>query len=369
MLIGCAAGLCVAAVLGKLDGLTQAMEQAPLFALPEFTVPRALPDSSLWAVVIVLALVSAIDAMGILVGTERLDDAHWIRPNFRQVGNGIRAIGLSNLSSGLLGGVFTGLSGSNMGLAFATGVTARVIGFAIGGLLILASFLPQVTELLLALPEAVLGGLLLYASGCFLVCGADLALSRLLSQRRMLVIGLSLAGGIAVQTAPELTAQVPGVLGALLRSPLAFTALLAVTLNAVLRIGIASRASLPLPHGSADRSEMLEDLEALGEQWGLHRHTVTQCAHVILESLELLGARSSRANTVEIRSDEVHVDLALTYTGPPIEFPAQAPTEEELLEDPDAGQRMAAWMLSRYAQEIRCEPTGDQSTLHIRIES
>jgi hypothetical protein len=201
------------------------------------------------------------------------------------------------------------------------------------------------------------------------VCGADLALSRLLSQRRMLVIGLSLAGGIAVQTAPELTAQVPGVLGALLRSPLAFTALLAVTLNAVLRIGIASRASLPLPHGSADRSEMLEDLEALGEQWGLHRHTVTQCAHVILESLELLGARSSRANTVEIRSDEVHVDLALTYTGPPIEFPAQAPTEEELLEDPDAGQRMAAWMLSRYAQEIRCEPTGDQSTLHIRIES
>jgi xanthine permease XanP len=369
MLIGCAAGLCVAAALGRLDGLTQAIGQAPVFALPTLTLPHALPDPSLWAVVIVLALVSAIDAMGILVGTDRLDDAHWVRPNFRQVGNGIRAIGLSNLLSGLLGGVLTGLSGSNLGLAFATGVTARVVGFAVGGLLILASFLPQITELLLALPEAVLGGFLLYASGCFLVCGADLALSRLLSQRRMLVIGLSLAGGIAVQNAPELTMQVHGVLGALLRSPLAFTALLAVTLNAVLRIGIASRARLTLPHGNADRSEMLEELEALGEQWGLHRHTVTQSAHAILEAMELLAARSSSATAVEIRSDEIHVDLALTFTGPPIDFPSRAPTAEEMLDDPDAGQRMAAWMLSRYAQKIRCESTGDQNTLHIRIDS
>jgi xanthine permease XanP len=369
MLIGCAAGLCVAALLGKLEGLTESLAQAPIFAVPHFAFPRELPDPALWTVVLVLAMVSAIDAMGILVGTERLDDAHWIRPNFRQVGGGIRAIGLTNLCSGLLGGVFTGLSGSNLGLAFATGVTARVVGFAVGGLLIVVSFLPQVTELLLALPEAVLGGLLIYASACFLVCGADLALSRMLSQRRMLVIGLSLAGGIAVQTAPELTAQVPGVLGTVLRSPLAFTALLAVVLNAVLRIGIASQARLSLPPGTADRTEMLESLEALGEQWGLHRTTVAQCAHAILEAMELIAVRSSGPTQLEIRSNEVHVDLALTYEGAPIDFPSEAPAPETLLEDPDAGQRMAAWMLSRYAQAIRCESTGSQTTLHLRIES
>lgn len=369
MLIGCAAGLGVAAVLGRLGELTAAIAEAPVFALPELTFPQQLPELSLIPVVVLLALVSAIDAMGILISTERLDDSHWIRPNFKRVGAGLRGVGLTNLASGLMGGVFTGLSGSNLGLAFATGVTARVVGLAVGALLIVASFLPQITALLLALPEAVLGGLLLYASAYFLVCGADLALSRLLSQRRMLVVGLSLAGGIAVQTAPEIIRQTSGILGELLRSPLALTAVLAVGLNALMRIGIASQANIQLTPGAENRTDMLEQLEALGEQWGLHRNTVTRCGHAILEALELIGKAGAGDVTLEIRSDEIHVDLVLNYAGPPVHFPIAAPSADELLEDPLAVEHMAAWMLSRYAQEVACESVGDRSNLRIRIES
>ena len=62
---------------------------------------------------------------------------------------------------------------------------------AAGGLLMAVTFVPLALKHVLSLPDAVVAGILFYAACYFIVSGAELSLSRMLSPRRALVIGLS----------------------------------------------------------------------------------------------------------------------------------------------------------------------------------
>jgi xanthine/uracil permease len=358
MLLGCAAGLLATLASRGLSDVALAVGRAEWLAMPELAWPGLSLDAALIPVVLLLAVVSAIDGMGVLIGTDRLDDAQWFRPNLPQLAAGIRAVGTTNVASALLGGTFTGLSGSNLGLAFATGVTSRVVGLCVGVALMAACFLPKLTALVLALPEPVLGGILLYASAYFLVSGADLALSRMLSQRRMLVIGLALAAGIATQAAPEVVRGVDGLAGQIVRSPLALAALVAVALNALFRIGIATSARIEWTVDRAGRARLREALSDLGEQWGLHRETVRQADDALTEAMDLLASRHDPAVplVVDVRSDEMHLYLRLEHAGAPVQFPERAPTHDEFLDDPDGTARMSAWILRHQARRVSSAP-------------
>jgi xanthine/uracil permease len=103
--------------------------------------------------------------------------------------------------------------------------------------MILLSFFPKVLAIVAAMPDPVLGGVLGYAAGYFIVSGAELALARMMSARRMVVVGLSIAGGVAVQATPEIAAQAPKALMIILESPLVVATLLAIGINAIMRIG------------------------------------------------------------------------------------------------------------------------------------
>lgn len=358
MLLGCAAGLLATLASRGLSDVALAVGRAEWLAMPELAWPGLSLNAALIPVVLLLAVVSAIDGMGVLIGTDRLDDAQWFRPNLPQLAAGIRAVGTTNVASALLGGTFTGLSGSNLGLAFATGVTSRVVGLCVGVALMAACFLPKLTALVLALPEPVLGGILLYASAYFLVSGADLALSRMLSQRRMLVIGLALAAGIATQAAPEVVRGVDGLAGQIVRSPLALAALVAVALNALFRIGIATSARIEWTVDRAGRARLREALSDLGEQWGLHRETVRQADDALTEAMDLLASRHDAAVplVVDVRSDEMHLYLRLEHGGAPVQFPERAPTPDELLDDPDGMARMSAWILRQQVRRVSSAP-------------
>jgi len=78
---------------------------------------------------------------------DRLDDSDWSRPNMKQVSRGISALGATNVLSAFLSGIFIGLSSTNIGLAFATGITSRIVGIVAGAVLIAASFFPKLTTI------------------------------------------------------------------------------------------------------------------------------------------------------------------------------------------------------------------------------
>ena len=357
MVIGCAAGLVAAALTGFSASLGDAIAAAPLLALPPLLWPsfESLPTLlssvllALLPVIVLLALVDSVDGMGVLISTDRLDDVDWQRPNMTQVSRGVQSIGLTNILSGLLGGTATCLSSSNIGLAFSTGVTARIVAIVAGAILIASAFFPKLIALVLAIPDPVLGGILAYVASYFVVMGADLALSRMLSQRRLLVIGLSITAGLAVLALPEVFHGLSGPLAFIFESPLAVSALFAIVLNSLMRVGIAQTFTTTLAPGVSYGETARELLDELGEQWGLHRETAVRAGTALHELLDVLCAQTSGPVKLVARTDDLHLDLRLLYDGPAMIFPDRRPTPEEMLDDPDAVARMSGWLLRQMA--------------------
>lgn len=369
MLIGCLAGYAASALLGELHGLTGVISSSAILGLPSLRMPSFSLETSFLLGFMVLVLVGILDNMGVMISTDRLDDADWSKPDTRQLSRGIASIGATNLLSSVLGGTQLGFSATNIGLAFATGVTSRLVGIAAGGMMIIASFFPRLVAPLAAMPEPVLGGVLGYATSFFIVSGASLALSRMMSSRRMLVIGLPIAAGIAVQLAPAISKGTTGVTAVILHSPLIFASLLAISLNAVMRIGIAQRASIPIS-GPADQHEQLRDaLENWGELWGLKQHTVSQAETATNQLLEAVGDLSEGPLTVELRHDEVSLTVNVVYSGQPIIFPDQPPTPQELMDSTDGVARMAGWIIRKLADRVQQVTRNDRQVVTLRFDT
>ena len=211
LLLGCVVGMIVAWALGIWHfGRSQPALEVPAVALPTIHLPGITFNAGLIYLAVVAALVNVVDELGVLIGTERLDDADWRRPDFRRMSLGLQASGLFTALSGALGGAALGMSSANLSLAYATGVTSRAVAMAAGAILVAVTFVPLALKHVLSLPDAVVAGILFYAACYFIVSGAELALSRMLSPRRALVIGLSVGAGILLQSVPALTTRFAG---------------------------------------------------------------------------------------------------------------------------------------------------------------
>ncbi|MCX7348768.1 MAG: hypothetical protein NTZ54_04330, partial [Alphaproteobacteria bacterium] len=149
--------------------------------------------------------------------------------------------------------------------------------------------MPLALKHVLSLPDAVVAGILFYAACYFVVSGAELALSRMLSPRRSLVIGLSVGVGVLLQSSPTLTARFAGTSLEHVLAPMTFATIVAIVLNLIMRIGIRQTETMTFS-GAADSANAGDILESLGERWGLHRQTGVRAAAAMSEMLDLLGA-------------------------------------------------------------------------------
>jgi len=369
LLIGCAAGYAASAFFGILDDFGAVFAGLPLVSMPHPVLPSFDIGLPLIAAFVLLSVVSAVDDMGVFISTDRLDDADWSKPDMAKLSRGVSSLGFMSAVSGFLGGIFLGLSSTNIGLAFATGVTSRIVGVAAGLLLIGLSFFPAVLAVVTAMPDAVIGGILGYAASYFIVAGAELALSRMLSPRRMVVIGLPIAAGVAVQATPALAASTTGILAVILHSPLILSSIMAIGLNALMRIGIAQTASLAIPAGSHEHDKIVEALDDWGELWGLKRSTVTQANAAVNQLIEAVRDLAEGDMQLEARHDELNLDLSIVYSGAPMVIPDRAPTAEELLNDPDGISRMAGWLVRNLASRATVFTRKGQQGVMLRFES
>jgi NCS2 family nucleobase:cation symporter-2 len=111
--------------------------------------------------------------------------------------------------SGVLGGVASDTSSSNVSLASASGATSRYIGYAAGGLFILLGFSPKLGALLSIMPAPVQGAIVVFVT-CFMVMsGLQIILTSKLDTRTTFVIGTALVFGLSLDIVPDLYAHVP----------------------------------------------------------------------------------------------------------------------------------------------------------------
>lgn len=241
-------GMCCGYLLSIAVGITpvehfRAVVAAPWLALPFWgDLLKISFDWSLLPAFIIVSITGALKSFGNLIMCEMVNDADWKEPDMERIGNGLTADSVAVMVSGLLGGMASDTSASNVGLSKSSGATSRVIGFAAGGLFMALGFSPKLSALLSIMPMPVIGAILVFVTSFMIISGLQIIVSAKPDTRMTFVLGVAIIFGWSLDITPELYSGVYPALRPLFGSSLTLSTVLAVLLNQLLRPGEARQA-------------------------------------------------------------------------------------------------------------------------------
>jgi hypothetical protein len=347
-----------------------AMNEAGWIGWPRIDWPRPTWEWAFVPLFVLMAVINCVDNLGVLVGIQRMIDADWKRIDTQAGAGGLQASAAGDLAAGLLGGVPGGVSSAHAGLIFATGAASRCIAPLTAALLCAAVFTPKTIAWLTMIPRPVIGALIVYTSAYMIVAGMELIQSRMLSERRMFTVGLSVLMGLTPLVLPGIFRDLPEALEPLFQSSLSLAALSAIVLNLLFRMGVTRQASLSASQGGLTYDEVDAFLQQQGKLWGA-RHDVIrraiEAATEALEALQLLGV-SSQQISLTGRFDEIRLDVTLAYRGPRLDCPVQRPSLEATIADDLQLSRMAGHIVRRSVDALSQSGDGDHQTLILQFE-
>ncbi len=377
LLLGIVVGVLLALALGRLENF-ESLSQAALLALPAVPAPVFKADVASLVAIGLVALLTQLDALGNVSMMDKMNDADWKRMNMRAVGSGIRANGIGDLASGLLGGFPTCGSSTNIALAHATHSTARVIGLATAALLAIVAFMPKATAALMLIPEPVLGAVELYAAAFLIISGFELVASRAMDSRTTFSVGLSICAGLSLMLMPQMAQSVPVLWRSLFGNGFVVAGLLVIGLNLLFRLGTSRRAEKALePRDGGMHTAITNFVEAQGAAWGARRDVVQRAAMAALEAAEAIAAAGGRQlQAIRGSFDEFNLDLELVHTGAPllIDAGAAARPAADLLDVDDeafeaALSSVSAQLLHHLADRVGSSGgQGKPAGLHLHFE-
>ncbi|MCK0197338.1 purine/pyrimidine permease [Ancylobacter sp. 6x-1] len=338
LMAGILAGVIVAALCGYVEG-AERFASAPVFALPKLPSPDFSVPASALVVVGIVALLVQLDTFASVVIMDKMDDADWHRADMKMVGSSILGAGIANIATGFLGGMTNATSSANIGLAHATRCTSRYVGLAAAAMILLVALMPLATLALTLIPDAVIGGVEIYAAAFFIVSGLELAASRELDSRGVFMIGISITIGLGVMLLPGIVANVPEALHHMVGSGFVMAGITAVSLNLLFRLGTAMKARRELPSSPAEASQaIVEFLEIQGGAWAARREVVKRATLAALEAAEFIAGAGEGRHPIAIqaRFDEFNLDVDIVHSGPPLVLrPAVAAPDLNALFDAD----------------------------------
>ncbi|WP_332117711.1 uracil-xanthine permease family protein [Azorhizobium caulinodans] len=370
VLIGASSGWALAAWLGiEQPGGAALLASAPLVALPSLHLPAFEIAPSLLPLAALSVMLNIVDVLSITVSLEKMNDAEWRRADMRAASRAVTTSGIGNVLNGLVSGFQSGLSSSAVGLAFATGATARIIGFVAGALIFATAFFPKAIVALTLIPAPVVGGILIYTTAYLLVAGMELILSRRLSERRVFLVGLSILAALSVALLP-IKGQFPGWIQPLVSTPMSVGAFCAIVLNLIFRIGISQESGFTAGLGTDPYPTMRDFLERQGDLWGARRDVIAAAIPVGAQALELLLENSIATGEVEVRArfDETHLDVFLLYDGAVLEPPKSRPSPEALLGDDAEVAAFCAYMIQKLSDHVTFGQSGGRARIALRFD-
>ncbi len=369
-------GMIVGYVAAVLTGVLSADDFAKLGKLPVISFPTLGHLGWSFAPALALpfaisALVAAVKAVAVVTVCQRINDADWVRPHMASLSRGVLADGLGTSISGLMGSMGVNCSPTCSGLSAATGVTSRVVGFAVGGLLIALGFLPMLTGLFVLMPRPVMGALLIFVACFLLINGIQTIASRMLDARRTLVIGLAMSAGITAEIAPNMVTNMPAEIAPVVSSSLVLGTVVAMLLNLLFRLGQRQRVHLSVaPAGIDALTEVRDFLDAQGRSWGARRDIMERVSYGISQAVETIQENCEPRGSINIEAsfDEFNLDVQLIYRGEPIELPDRRPSDKEIIETEGGHRRLAGYMLRRNADRVAASRKGDESIVQFHFD-
>jgi NCS2 family nucleobase:cation symporter-2 len=366
VLIGISVGYAASAALGLLD-FAALLPDAGLGILHVPSVGHIAWsfDPALLAPFAIVAVATTLRAMGDVSNAERLNDMDWIRPSFRALAGGVAANGLASMLCGVAGTTGLNTYSAAVGLSGATGVTSRAVGYGVGVVFAVLSFVPVAAVGIAALPAPVIGASMFFSSAFVFISGLQIITARLLDTRKTIVIGLSFAMAVMADVYHDAFTHVPPVLQPIFGNALVLGTLCAVLLNLIMRIGVRKRVSLHLE--TIDRNAVERFLTEQGEHWAARRDVVSRAIFGAVQVSEVIGEPSGGVE-IEASFDEFNLDIRIRYAGAPLVIPERRPTPREIVASDEGERLLAGYLLRRSVDRISCKASGGISEIHLHYD-
>jgi xanthine permease XanP len=286
------------------------------------------------------------------------------------IGRGVLGDGIATTIAGLCGTYGLTVSSANVGLVAATGVASRAIAFAVAATLAVAALQPQLIGVLTLMPRPAMAAAMLFTAVFIMISGVQIVSTRVLDGRRTLVIGMGMLSFFVVSVYPAVFTGAPRWAQPLVTSPLVLATLVALALNLLFRIGIRRMVATTVDPRAPDPQQITDLIERNAGIWGARRDMINRVEFAVQQTIDAIIAfcDASAAIRLDISYDEFVIDVVVTYRGAPLEFPAEPPTHEQIVET-DRGQRLLAGFLIRhYADRMVLIERDDQTMVRLDFD-
>ncbi len=329
-LIGIVVG-CVAAALFGIYDPTSFLD-APWIGLPELWLPGFdfSPGAEFWALLPMFLIVSISGAIKAVGSSVVVQQVSWREPrvtDYRRVQGTVNANAFGSLLSGFLGILPTGTyAATSVSLTNFTGVAARSVGYTIGIMLVVLALLPKPMALLLTVPNAVTSAYMLMLMGLLIVEGLRSVAQDGLDQRKALIVALSLAVGVGLQSENVITRVVGGAWGLVLGNGLIMGALTAILLTTFIELVAPRRRRLEISLDISALPQLDEFLAQMAAKLGWNEASANR--------LRLVGEEALSSLLGDEQEDAARRVIVLARPGTGmIELEFMAVLEEENIED------------------------------------
>jgi xanthine permease XanP len=362
-LVGIAGGYVASVALGLDPDAFVTVAASPWFGLPHI---GAVGFAFSWQPVpiyLVATIAIVLKEMADISTFQKLTDADWVRSDFVTLQGGILANAIANILCGLCGSMGVAPTSSSVGVAAATGVASRAVGWTVAGMFLLLSFMPKVAAVLVATPRPVLAAAMLYVAAFVLVNGLQILTSRLLDTRRVLMIGVTMFVGVLSISHRLPVSLLPQRERALADAPLVVSTLIAMALNIVFRLGIRRTRRMQVVLEPLELSGVEDFLDRCGAEWATRPAMITRVKFAAAQTLETLADCAQGLALLTASFDEFTLVAEIAYDGDPMPLPDRRPDQRAIIEDPDGTRLLAGWMLRRNADRVQTASNGRRQTL------
>ena len=369
VLIGSGVGFLVGFAVGLPNPAAAALasEHIDFIRLPFHSHPGWSFDITLLAPFVVAAVAGTLHLLGAISTAQRINDANWVRPDIPSLSGGLSGNGASTFLAGLLGSVGVDVYSPCIGLAAATGVTSRKVAYAIGIILAAGSLFPIAALKFVTVPDPIVGAILFFTAVFIFINGLQMITARMLDTRKTIVIGFSFAMLVLADAYKEVFATLPLLLQPIFGSSLMLGTTCAVTLNAIMRIGVKQRERIRLEMRPDYRDTVEQFLITQGGHWGARREIVNRAIFATVQALEVIGSPPGGVE-IEASFDEYNLDVKIFYAGQKIVIPDRRPDLRDI-QDSEEGERLfAGYLLAQSADRVVCRADGDRVELHLHYE-
>ena len=378
LLIGIGVGCAVAIPFGlyELDSLYEAR----WIGIPDLQFPGLdlTPAVGFWALLPMFLIVTLVQAIKGIGDATIVQHVSWRKPratDYRMVQGSVLANGLGIMMSGIAGTPpSSSYSSFTVSLVNLTGVAARSVGYAMGGILLVLALFPKLTGTLLIIPSPVMGGFLLLAIGMFFVEGIQTLSRAGLDLQKALIAGLSFSIGLGMQNQNFLQDLLGSPWGALLGNGITVGAATAIGLTMFLELTSPRRKRLEVSLDMADLPRVDAFLGEVAAKLGWEAESTQRLQSAGEETLSSLLQEA-----IQTPPDRIpRLVITARPDGGTVELEFVTSSDEDNLEDRlaylddetevDDNREISFRLLRHYASSVKHQKYQGMDIVTVRVE-